>query len=229
MTASSPITKRFQWPQDPAFGRVLPKNKIYEKATLPKKQKALFVDQVQRIIHTSILAPSKVNLPAKNGYREIHVFTVEVRGDDFDHEILKVIDKVVPYPTLFILRSLGKLQYAAAYKRPSEADKNKWVSSGYFNSDWISEEAGKEPLPVALDLQGLYNQLIKSLVPLRPRPEEAMEALIFRAESIRTLKDKAERLQAKIKNKKLQYNRRVEYHAEQRALEKEIRCLRYEG
>ena len=187
------------------------------------------MDQVQKIIHTSILAPSKVNLPAKNGYDEIHVFTLEIKGDEFNHEILKVIDKVVLYPTLFILCSSGKLKYVAAYKRPSESDKDKWVASSYFESSWISEEADNEPLPIALDLQALYNQLIKCLVPLRPRPDEAMEAFISRAETIQTLKDKADRLQAKIKNKKLQYNRRVEYHTALQALNQEIQRLKDES
>ena len=229
MTATNPLAKRLQWPQDSAFGSTLHKSKIYEKVSPSKRQKALFVDQIDKIIHTSILAPSKVNLPAKNGYREIHIFTLNLRTDELSEEILRIIDKVVLYPTVFVLCLAGKLRYVAAYKRPSESDKDKWVTSSYFKTDWISQDADKEPLPVALDLQGLYNQLIQRLVPLTVRPHEAMEQFIARAEAIRALQDRAEKLQAKIKNKKLQYNRRVEYHAEQRALEQEIRILRHEG
>lgn len=46
-------TKPFQWyvfPASTSFGKVLPKSKIYEKATPSAKVKDLFVKQVDQII-----------------------------------------------------------------------------------------------------------------------------------------------------------------------------------
>ena len=60
----------------------------------------------------------------------------------------------------------------AAYKRPSEADSAKWVVGDYFATDWQPADSERSPLPVSLDLAGLYEQLLRRLMPLTEAPSE---------------------------------------------------------
>ena len=54
----------YDWPRAAAFGRVIPKNKIYEHAGANTALKDLFVREVDQIVWSHKLAPETVNLAA---------------------------------------------------------------------------------------------------------------------------------------------------------------------
>jgi hypothetical protein len=226
LSNESAITGRLRLPQDSAFGRILPKNKIYQHARPTAALKATFVEQVEKIIHTSILSHKTVNLPAKDGVKEIQVFTIILRTPTLKQDILQAIDKAIPYPTLFILSYNNKIRYVAAYKRPSEADRKKWVVSSHFASDWISEQSQPQNLPLALDLQSLYEQLMKRLIPMKSRDGQSMDELVLRAESLNVIEREAANLEKKVINKNLQFNRRVELNSQLKNLNTELKELK---
>ena len=221
MSGTTPLPGKLHLPQDPAFGRMVPKSKIYQHTKASKKLQATFVKQVEKIIHTSILSPKTVNLPAKGSVKEIHVLTLVLRTSDLKPDVLRAIDKVIPYPTLLILSYGGKIKYVAAYKRPSEADKKKWVTSSHFSSDWVKDNSKPQNLPLALDLQSLYEQLIKGLIPLKSRNGESIANLVDRAESLQSMERQAAQLQSRLEKQK-QFNRKVELNTQLKALYNEI-------
>ena len=55
------------YPKQAAFGRNLPKYKIYEHSGANTRLKDLFVEQVEQIVWQYKLAPETINLPAKPG------------------------------------------------------------------------------------------------------------------------------------------------------------------
>ena len=57
----------FAYPKQAEFGRVLPKNKIYEHSGANTRLKDLFVEQVEQIVWRYKLAPETINLAAKPG------------------------------------------------------------------------------------------------------------------------------------------------------------------
>jgi hypothetical protein len=130
--------KYFTFPDSAKFGKVISKSKIYQHATPISKVKELFVAQVEKITWAYKLSPATINLPASEGVQKIQVFTVSLRTGELSFDVLQTIDKAIPSPILFVLSYNGKIRYATAYKRPSEADKSKWVVSSYFQSEWIT-------------------------------------------------------------------------------------------
>jgi hypothetical protein len=130
-----------------------------------------------------------------------------------------------------VLSYNGKYRYAVAYKRPSEADKSKWVLSSYFQSKWIRETAkdakNTKELPVVLNMGALYEALLKDLIPLQPHRNESFQGLIDRAERISKLKREAVKQENRIKKEK-QFNRRVELNRALNELRSEIRSLKDE-
>ena len=126
------MTGFFDYPKSAAFGRVLPKNKIYEHAGANTALKDLFVREVDQIVWRYKLAPETINLSATKSVAEIQVFDISLKTRQLDEAVLRAIDKAIPFPLIFELSHGDKHKAMAAYKRPSEADSAKWVISEYF-------------------------------------------------------------------------------------------------
>ncbi len=213
--------KPFQWyvfPASTAFGKVLPKSKIYEKASPSAKVKELFVKQVDQIIWQHKLAPETLHISATEAVPEIQIFRLILKTPDIDFQVLSCIDKAIPFPLVFELCFEGRLQVVTAFKRPNLADNSKWLISEYFRSNWQPAQQQCLPLPVVLDLAVLYKHFLAGLVYLQPRQDESTEQWIIRSEKLKKLSSELERLQNKINNEK-QFNRRLEMHCELKQLE----------
>ena len=150
----------------------MPKSKIYLHGKPTAALRALFVAQVESITWTYKLAPETINLPAKPDVPEIEVFEIALKTADLSHAVLRCIDKAIPFPILFNLRFEGRTQPVAAYKRPSEAKAGDWVLGDYHATPWQADATQRPPLPIALDLQGLYEHLMRAHLSLPARPGE---------------------------------------------------------
>jgi hypothetical protein len=91
-----------------------------------------------------------------------------------------VIDKVIPYPIFFRLQYEEQVKGVAAFKRPAADDSGKWVIEEYFETDWADATTPAIPLPVALDLKALYEQMLFAYINLPPRNGEKLESLVER-------------------------------------------------
>ena len=117
----------FDYPKSAAFGRVLPKNKIYEHGSPSTAVKDLFVRQVERIIWQYKLAPETINLSSTRAVPEIQIFRIDLRTGELKQDVLYCIDRAINFPIIFELHYEEQIKSIAAYKRPSEADSSKWV------------------------------------------------------------------------------------------------------
>lgn len=214
----------FAYPKQAAFGRSLPKTKIYEHTRLTATMRNKFIRQIEKIVWQYKLAPETVNLPPTKGAPEIEVFTITLRTRDIGIEVLRTIDNAIPFPIIYELMFDGRVKVAAAFKRPSEADSSKWVTDIYLESDWQKIDAKRKPLPVALDVVGLYEQILRELMPVQPRPNENIAEQIQRVGMIRGKRTEAAKLEARLKKEK-QFNRKVEINAQLRSLRKDIEVL----
>jgi len=212
------------YPQQAAFGRVLPKSKIYEHGKANTRLKDLFVKQVEQIVWQYKLAPETINLPARPGVPEIQVFSIQIKVPELHRDVLRCIDTAIAFPILFELVFEGKTQVTAAYKRPNEADANRWVLSDYFATRWLPAGRGRTAMPVALHLGGLYEQLLQRLIPLSARPEESLADLVVRVELAEGKRRELDKIAAQLAKEK-QFNRKVEINAALRQLKAELEQL----
>jgi Domain of unknown function (DUF4391) len=218
----------FAYPKQATFGRVLPKNKIYEHSGANTRLKDLFVEQVEQIVWQYKLAPETINLPARPGVPEIQVFSIQLKSTELHDDVLRCIDGAVQFPILFELNQgqgdQGKTQVAAAYKRPSEADASRWVLSSYFTSDWMPAATVRTAMPLALDMAHLYAVLLQGLMPLPVRTQEALPDWIARIEMAASKRREVENAQSRLAKEK-QFNRKVEINAILRQLKCELEQL----
>lgn len=211
----------FAYPKQAEFNRVLPKSKIYAHAKPGKAVKDLFVSQVGEIVWKYKLSPETINLPARHGITEIQVFEIALKAEELDEDVLRTVDKAIPFPILFQLTHVDRIRFATSYKRPSDADSTKWVIEASFSTDWQPAGQERPALPVALDLASLYEHLIRRHLPLPQRSGESIRDHVARYTAIQAKEKECQRLETRL-NREKQFNRKVEINAALRVLRQEV-------
>ena len=214
-----------RYPPQAAFGRTLPKSKLYAHSHAGTRLKNLFVQQVEQIIWQFKLAPETINLPARPAVPEIQVFGIQLKTPELSFDVLRAVDQAVQFPIIFELAHAGRTQVVACHKRPSEADASRWVLSDYFASGWLADPAERGAMPVALHLGGLYEQLLRALLPLPARPHETLAEHVARLDALAAKQREADKTAAKLE-KERQFNRKVAINADLRRLQTELEALR---
>jgi hypothetical protein len=222
-----PITSSvalFAWPSKAEVARPVAKAKIYAHAKPTAALRALFVEQIESITWAYKLAPETINLPAKPDVPEIEVFEIALKLPDVNHSVLRCIDKAIPFPILFVLRYDGHSQAVAAYKRPSDAASDQWVVGDYHAAPWQKDGVACPGLPVALDLQGLYEQLLRQHFAAPNRPGESLRDQLDRLSLLSAKQTAAAKLETRLAQEK-QFNRKVEINAQLRTIRTELHAL----
>ena len=82
----------------------------------------------------------------------------------------------------------------------------------------------RAPLPVSLNLSGLYDALVTALIPSSISANEDLQARVARAEAIRAKGREIERIAASLKRER-QFNKRVAINADLRAAKQALASL----
>lgn len=203
----------YQYPPQTALKRVIPKTRIYDGAAASTALRDRFVREVDQITWAHKLAPETLNLPATPAVPEIQVFRVTLKGDALHDDILRAIDRAIPFPLLFELVAGDRIKPAAAYKRPSEAERGKWVLSDPLRGEWTARDAPRAPLPVAVNMGALYERMLSALMPVAPVPGEDVETRLARLAAIRAKEREIAQLQSRLKRES-QFNIKVTLHGQ---------------
>jgi hypothetical protein len=217
----------FDYPTKARFGRKIPKSKLYENASANTKLKDKFVNQIEKIVWQYKLAPNTLNLDATNKVPEIQVFDIFLKTKEVDQVLLEVIDKAIPLPIIFQIHKGNKVKIKAAYKRPSESANNKWVIESYFESEWLDKDVAKQPMPQVLDLGKLYEQILKSLMPVEitsSKTTQTIDEQVGIINQINSLQKVLDKLNSKYKKEK-QRNRQFEINKQIKLKQKELNQL----
>ena len=218
----------FDYPVKARFGRKIAKSKLYENASVNTKLKDKFINQIDKIIWQYKLAPSTLNLDATDKVPEIQVFDIFIKSNQIDQALLEVIDKAIPLPIIFQIHRDNKVKVKAAYKRPSGSANNKWVIESYFESEWLDKDTAKQPMPQALDLGKLYEQILKSLMPVEVTSSKTMQTLdeqVGIINQISSLQKELDKLNSKYKKEK-QANRQFEIHKQIKLTQRQLDNLK---
>lgn len=186
----------WRFPEAAKFGRVIPKEKLYQQAGVSAALKQRFVEQVGQIKWAYKLAEGTTNLSKTASVTEIEVIHITLKSTDLDKKILAAIDKAIPHPTLFVLKRYQNNQahydsnnksneseqkgteqicITAAHKvkKNTASGKETWQQSQYLNSAWFQPtQVTAKPLPTATNLQRLYEQLLEALIPNSPERDK---------------------------------------------------------
>lgn len=200
----------YRWPAAAKFGRVVPKSKFYENATISPTMRDKFVSEVQRITWAYKLSDETIHLRGDTAVPEIQIFAIDAKDDDVSDGMLTAIDKSIPFPIIFeISHGFGEqisLRMTAAHKQLGAGIPR---ISAYFTTDWQRVDVTRAPLPPALDLPGLYTSLLTPILPIALRSGEDMSVAAGRMDQSRKLERDIAVLEKKLRTEP-QLNRKVE-------------------
>jgi hypothetical protein len=97
--------------------------------------------------------------------------------------------------------------------------------SDYFATAWLPSDIERATMPLALDLGGLYEQVLHRLIPTPARAQESLADLVARVERVAVKQREVEKAASKLAKEK-QFNRKVEINAELRKLKTELQELK---
>jgi hypothetical protein len=169
-----------------------------------------------------VLGTENVNLPARPGIKEIQVFEIALKTGELREDVLRTIDRAIPSLLFFELTFQGQVRFAAAYKRSPLAASGDTVAGQpvvetYFQTPWQPIAAPRLPLPVALDLGGLYEKMLRqhmlaSPLALASRAGETLAETVERGNQIRAKRRECQKLETRLRQE-MQFNRKVEINA----------------
>ncbi|WP_200965598.1 DUF4391 domain-containing protein [Insulibacter thermoxylanivorax] len=214
----------FQLPSSTLVNRKIPKNKFYEKLQANHHLKELFTEQVDSIIWKHKLSMDTIRLEPKEDIEEIQIFEVHLKVQTYSLELLRSIDKAIPYPILHVLTYDGQAKLAVAYKERNQTDDNRSVVRSYHETDWQPMESIEMNILQGLDLKAVYENIIRQLLPIKVKPEIELTAVLERQAQIDKLTQECERLESKIRAEK-QFNKKVELNMELQRKRKELNQL----
>lgn len=213
-----------QLPSSTIVNRKIPKNKFYEKLQANQSLKDLFTQQVESIIWKHKLSKETIRLEPKDDIEEVQVFEVHLKERTYSLDLLRSIDKAIPYPILYLILYEDQVKLAIAYKERNQTDDNLSVVRSYHESVWQPVEEMKFNIVQGLDLKAVYENIIRQLLPFDSKPEIELTAVLERQVRIVKLTQECQRLEAKIRGEK-QFSHKVELNMEMQHKRKELNQL----
>jgi len=200
----------YAWPEAAKFGRVVPKTKFYENTSMPQKVKDKFVSEIQRIVWSYKLAENTVNLRPDKAVMEIQVFKIDAKRGEVSQDVLFAIDRAIPFPIIFEINrdfdGSSNVRMVAAHKH---FEGTKFKLSSYFGTEWVPLDFQRSPMPIALDLNGLYAALIQPLLPIAARYGESLSEATERLNQVTKIQREIATLETRLR-KEQQFNRKLE-------------------
>jgi hypothetical protein len=177
-------------PKSTEFNRRIPKQKFYENLDVSHALKRIFVEQVKTIYWKNKIATSTTNLTEGSNVTEIEILEIKLNNAELSEQLLRQIDKEIPYHILFLLSKDDKYQVWIGYKEASTGN-NAFKVNSYYHTDWYAEDELQVKLE-GLNLDAVYENFVRQI---------AGDKLSV-ANTIESLKDSVEReeLRRKLEN-----------------------------
>ena len=152
----------FNLPESTTLDRRVPKQKFYEKLAVSAALKRSFIDEIKTIWWRNKLAAEKLNLAKGTTVTEIEVFEIELANGELNEDILRQMDRMIPYHLLFVLSFADRVQAWIGYKEASVTGENAFKVSRYYHTDWMPREALRFTLS-GLTLDEVYGNLVRNI------------------------------------------------------------------
>lgn len=204
----------FHLPEASVVNRFVPKNSF--DSFLNTKQKRLFTDKLSRITWSHKLAVETINLDGKD-IKEIHVFEIELKEKGDVEEILLLIQKVIPYTVIFIVRYDKEYYLSTSVKHANAKNEDFSVIDYTFSSDWLSNA----DIPFSITLKNNLDWVFKDFCDQFKSIETTTDSigeLVEEQKQNDKLKKEIVKLKSQIAKCK-QFNKKVELNMKLKKLE----------
>ena len=213
----------FGLPESTYFGKLVPKNKFYDKLTIDKKLERSFIDQINSIRWAHKLSADTLNVEKGSTVEEVEVFLIKLKTSEIDLNVLRQMDRQLHYHLIFILEFEEQYQIWTGYKE--ESVNTAFKVGNYYHTDWVTEETFYLRID-GLNMDTVYENLVRQIAgdTLTQENSESLKETVERHEEREKLTKDIEKLRAKMRKEK-QFNRQVELNKQLKALLKQLEEL----
>ena len=207
-------------PQSTEFNKRILKQKFYENLTVSPVIKKAFAEQIKIIYWRNKIAASTVNLSDGEQVTEIEVIEIRLNAPELDENVLRQIDREIPYYILFLLEYDDKYRAVIGYKEAVTAGKTAFKVEQYYYSEWLEEQE----LPVHLEgltLDAIYENFVRQIAGEKLNDERSttLKESVEKQKQREQLKKQIAMLEARMRKEK-QLNRKMELKAELKKMQK---------
>lgn len=213
----------FGLPEKTYFGKLVPKNKFYDKLAIDKKLERSFIDQIASIRWVHKLSADLLNVEKGSITEEVEVFLIKLKTSELDLNVLRQMDRQLHYHLIFILEHEDWYQLWTSYKEESVSTAFK--VGNYYHTDWVTEETFSLRID-GLNMDTVYENLVRQIADdtLVQENSESLKETVERQAAREKLEKDIEKLRGKIRKEK-QFNRQVELNKQLKALLKQLEEL----
>lgn len=212
----------FQLPVSTHVNRVIPKNAFDQ--FIDTKERKEFVDKIEKIRWLYKIARDTTNLPSGEVV-ELQVFELSLRKKDEIPGLIKVIDRSIPYPIIFILTFEEELMFSLSKKHPHPTDEDKAVIDWTFTSSWFKKQESPYRIKLKESLDYVFVDFCRQLAGNNSDQSRIpIPSLIEREKKIQELQTSIRKLEATIAKTK-QFNKKVELNMELQRRREEMERL----
>lgn len=213
-------------PKSTEFNKKIPKQKFYENLEISPALKKIFIEQVDKILWSNKIASSTTNLADGSLVKEIQVFEIFLKSPNLDDELLRHIDRAVPYHIVFILEYQGRYKVCISYKEATISGNRAFKVNSYYYTDWLD----KQNLPLKLDglnLDAAYENFVRQIAGetlQKMASDESLKDSVARSEQKELLQKQILALESKIRKEK-QLNKQIQINNELKKLKRDLEEL----
>jgi hypothetical protein len=200
----------FNLPKETFVNKFIPKSKFFGKTILNTRLKNEFINKIQKITWKYKLSEETIGVNKTDIVEEIQIFEIELKKKIIPKNILKIVDRTIPYPILYIFIYEDDFAYGISLK-----DGN---TQNYYFSDWNEP---KEFNFTGINLNNIYQNIIKEFITKTGTDNKIFNDIIGIDDNIRILEKEIQILQNKIAKEK-QFNRKVELNKSLSKKKKEL-------
>ena len=196
----------------------VPKKSFYENLTVSTANKRIFIDQINAIWWRYKLTADTLAVAPSEMIDEIEIFEIELTTKNFDSSILRLIDRGIPYHTLFILTYEGESQLWIAYKEKTSSDS---LSVGnYYHTDFMPSES-LNLSAVGMSLDDIYAALFYQVSGIQKSLSKPLKDVIIEYEKRQKLEKEIARLEKQLR-KETQPKKKFDLHQKIKGLKEGI-------
>ena len=197
-------------PESTQFDKRLPKQSFYEHMEITPSLKRIFIDEIKNIYWRNKIAASTMNITHGDLVTEIEIFEIQLSKPSFKEEVLRQIDKAIPYHILYILTCNNKQQAWIGYQ-----------NKHYYHTEWMDH--------LSLELTGIttdaiYENYVRQIASSTLDRKTTLQESVEISEKKKKLQKQIKSLQSKVR-KETQFNRQVELNSQLKKLMKELEQL----
>lgn len=188
----------FRLPPQARVHMSIPKSRFFERVSVGAKLRREFVDTVRKITWEYKLAPETIGIPKTESVEEVQIFLIELKERTIPKGVLKMINRSIPYPVLFVLSHDSHTAYGIALRGTGE--------ERYYFSEW--------DVPMRFDFSGLtlealYQGLVKEFIGTDVGKERDFATMVETDKRKTTLEREIRALESKMRSER-QFNKKVE-------------------